>query len=79
MGGKSKKNGLGPKTQAALEACGLEWWEESGKKHVKLYVAGRLASVRSHGTGKRSREEEMDDNTAKSVRKLVAAILRGDA
>lgn len=75
----SKKNGVGPKATAALDATGLDWWVEGGKKHRKVFLSGRLAAVLAHGSNSRGRSEHLDENNAKSIRRLAEAIKRGDA
>lgn len=33
-----------------LDQCGLPWRLEKGKRHMKVYVGNRMASVLSYGT-----------------------------
>ena len=75
----AKKNGVTPKLARALDATGLHWWEEAGKKHRKVFLAGRLAAVLPHGAKSRGRDETMIENNIKSIRRLAAAIKRGEA
>lgn len=40
-----------PRLREVLEASGLPWHIETGKRHRKLYVGGVLVTVISHGRG----------------------------
>lgn len=43
---------LAPYLRELLEASGLEWRVESGRRHRKVYVAGRMVLVVPHTAGR---------------------------
>lgn len=63
----------------ALDATGLAWWATNGKKHMKVYLAGRLVVVIAHGNSKREYQRGLTPKTVKVIRRLAAAILAGEA
>ncbi len=66
---------LPPQVEAALNETGLPWQIVAGKKHRKVYVAGQMVLVLSHGskgfTGSRQLNNAIAD-IRKGVRRLQA-------
>ena len=54
----------------ALEATGLGWTSENGKKHVKLYLGGHLIGVLPHSKGKSNSAAQ------RQVKNMVRRIAR---
>jgi hypothetical protein len=65
---------LDPRLRDELDACGLPWELGRGRRHLKLFVAGRLAAVIPHGTGK-TEDRRADNNVLAAVRRLVRELL----
>ena len=61
-----------PEIRDALEATGLPWTVESGKKHHKVRLCGRLAVVLSHGS-KRPKAKTVP-NGITAIRRLAAEL-----
>jgi hypothetical protein len=58
----------------ALEATGQPWHLQNGKRHVKLIVGGRLASVLSHGRQAGFGRGRETPNTIAQIRRVARAL-----
>lgn len=65
-----------PELAAALDATGLPWEVEIGKKHRKIRLAGRLVTVIPHGP-KQEANKRVVFNTIKNVRHMEKTIKEG--
>lgn len=58
--------------QAALDATGLPWTVETGGKHYKIRLAGRLVGVFSKG--KNAQPSHSIQNTISNIRRLYKEL-----
>jgi hypothetical protein len=67
-----------PRLRAALEACGLPYEIEPGKRHHIVRLAGQVATILPRGSTRRSESAGRHDiNNAKAVERLARKLKEG--
>jgi hypothetical protein len=62
-----------PELEAALNATGIPWTVEDSKKHRKVMLGGRLATIIPHGH-RQDANRRVVLNTIKNVRHLAQKL-----